>query len=226
MRLFLLFVMVSALFFAPDLPAQQALPEHFAAWSASGPAIQAAPDITGKEPGEASAVLTEAGLIGITRRVYSSGPHSLRLTLYQMHDSSGALAAFSYLRVPEMVSSDVGLAAALARDRAILLSGSAVVEAAGLADATVSGLRGLAAALARSADKTPPPPVPTFLPGSRKISGSDRYVVGPAGLRAAAAELSHPELAAMAEKVGFKVGAEAALARYRDGRGEAALLLL
>lgn len=219
----------AALFFglllAPGLSAQQVLPVRFAAWAASGAPVRVSSEITGKQPSEAAAVLAEAGLLGATQRSYSSGAHSLTLTLYQFRDSSGAFAAFTYLRAPGMFSSDLGLSAALARDHGILLSGSAVVEATGLANVTVSDLRELAATLSRSADKAPPPPIAGFLPGAGKIVGSERYILGATGFRAAAAELSRPELAPLAEKIGFNAGAEAALARYRDGRGETALFL-
>jgi len=226
MRRFLFFAVVCGLWLAPELSAQQRLPERFGGWSASQAPVQAAPDVASKQPAEAAAVLSEAGMVQVIRRGYANGAHALTLTLYQMRDSSAALAAFGYLRAPEMVPSDLGLAAAVSRDRAVILSGSAVVEVTGLAEAAVSDLRELAAVLSRSADKTPPPPVPTFLPAAHRIAGSERYILGPVALRAAAAEFSRPALAAIADKVGFDAGAEAVLARYRDTRGEAALLLL
>jgi hypothetical protein len=226
MRNILLAAFVGGLWLAPGLSAQQPLPERFGSWAASGPSAGVAPAVAGKQPGEAVAVLTEAGLVSVSRRLYTSGSHSLALTLYQLRDSSGAVAAFTYVRARGMISSDLGIRAALARDRGILLSGSAVVEAEGLANVTTADLRALAATLARAADKTPPPPIPGYLPLTGRLPGSDRYIVGVAGFRAAAAELSRPELTALAEKVGFNAGAEAALARYRDGRGETALLLI
>jgi hypothetical protein len=226
MRHTLITVFVGGLLLAPGLSAQQPLPERFGAWSASGPAASVAPEVSGREPGETTAVLAEAGLAGVIRRLYSDGSHSLTLTHFQLRDSSGAVAAFTYLRAPGMISSDLGITAALSRDRGILLSGRAVVEAVGLAKVTIADLHSLAASLSRTAEKTPPPPIPSYLPLAGRISGSDRYILGPAGFRAAAGELSLPKLALLAEKIGFNAGAEAALARYRDARGEAALLLI
>ncbi|HYA96492.1 MAG TPA: DUF6599 family protein, partial [Methylomirabilota bacterium] len=127
MRRFLFFAVVCGLWLAPELSAQQRLPERFGGWSASQAPVQAAPDVASKQPAEAAAVLSEAGMVQVIRRGYANGAHALTLTLYQMRDSSAALAAFGYLRAPEMVPSDLGLAAAVSRDRAVILSGSAVV---------------------------------------------------------------------------------------------------
>jgi hypothetical protein len=226
MRRTLFFASVFGLMLAPSLSAQQSLPDNFAGWSASGPAIRLGPEAAGKQPTEAAAVLTEAGLVGAARRGYSQGSRTLTLTLYQLRDPSGALAAFTYLRAPGMIPSDLEIYAALARDRAIFLSGSAVVDVTGLTGATISDLRELAAAFRRSADKTPLPPIRNYLPAAGRIAGSEKYILGPEGFRAAAADLSRPELAPLAEKIGFDSGAEAMLARYRIGRAETGLFLL
>jgi hypothetical protein len=214
------------LLLAPGLSAQQSLPDRFAGWSASAPSAKLVLEAYGKSPGEAAAVLGEAGLAGVTRRAYSHSPQPLTLTLYQLRDPSGAFAAFTYLRSPDMVDSDLSAYAAVTRDRALLLSGSSVVEASGLDGVAISDLRELVAALNGTADQAPLPPIRTYLPLTAKISGSEKYLLGPAGFRAAAASLAQPELASLAERAGFSSGAEAMLARYRRGRETAALLLI
>ena len=221
----LIFVFLLGLWLAPGLHAQQALPERFGNWTASGPAAKAGADASGKPPGEALSVLGEAGLTGVTRRSYANGGHVLALTLYQLRDPSGACAAFTYLRRPELADSDLAAYAAVGRDATIVLSGAAVLEASGLDGATLSDLRALVAALERGADHAPLPPIRTYLPLRGKISGSEKYLLGPAGLRVAASALGQPEIARLAEKAGFASGAEVILARYRMGREEAVVLL-
>ena len=225
MRRTLIFAFLLGLCLAPALRAQQALPDHFGSWSASAPAAKTAVEAPGKPSGEPVAVLQEAGLDGVSRRAYASSGRTLTLILYQMHDPSGAYAAFTYLRTPEMADSDLAEYAAVGRDTALILSGASLLEARGLAGASLADLRELAAALARTADKTPLPPIRTYLPLRGKLSGTEKYFLGPAGLRAEAAALGKPEIAALADKAGFASGAEVMLARYRLGREESLVLL-
>jgi len=107
MRRTLIFVFLLGLCLAPVLRAQQALPDHFGGWSSSAPAAKTAVEAPGKPSGEAAAVLQEAGLDDVTRRAYASSGRTLTLTLYRLHDPSGAYAAFTYLRTAEMADSDL-----------------------------------------------------------------------------------------------------------------------
>ncbi len=222
------FVLWCGLLLAQGLRAQQAqsLPGRFGAWSAAAPAEKLTVASLPGAAQETAAVLVESGLAGITRRAYSSGTRQLILTLLQFRDPSGAYSACTFLRAPKMVSSDLSPCAARARDHGIFLSGSSLVDAAGISAASVSDLRELAAELNRTADKTPLPLIRSFLPLEGKIAGTERYVTGVASMRAAAAALARPELAAIAEKAGFASKAEAMLASYRRGRESAVLLLL
>jgi hypothetical protein len=62
------------------------------------------------------------------------------------------------------------------------------------------------------------PTLPNYLPAKNLIPHSERYILGPVGLQAAA-----PGIPASA--VAFDFGAEAALARYRIAGGEATLVI-
>ena len=75
-------------------------------------------------------------------------------------------------------------------------------------------------------DQTPLPPVRAYLPEGEMLDGSQRYALGSAGFRAAAADFNRATFAGLAEKVGFNNGAEAMLAEYRDGKEKGVLLLL
>src|SRR3984893_10540408 len=76
------------------------------------------------------------------------------------------------------------------------------------------------------ADKTPPPPIPTYLPTPDRITGTEKYALGPAAFRAAVGTLYHPDIRALSDAVGFSSGAEAMFARYDNGRDRAVVLLI
>jgi hypothetical protein len=76
------------------------------------------------------------------------------------------------------------------------------------------------------ADKTPPPPIPNYLPDRDRVSGSEEYALGPAAFRAALAHLARPEYTVITDSAGFNSGAEAMLARYQTSREDAVLLLI
>lgn len=221
MRRFRLSAILFGLLLGARLPAQQALPHRFANWTATAEAAPA-----GGWPDGSANILKEAGLVGAASRAYANNSRELKLTLYTMRDPSGAFAVYTWLRTPEMTDSDLAAYAAVGRDRAVLISGRAVVEASGIRGAALAELHELARLLDHNADQTPLPPIRTYLPVKGKIAGTERYAVGPAGFRAAMEATGQPELAPLAEKAGFASGAEAMLARYRAGRETVGLLLL
>ena len=67
-------------------------------------------------------------------------------------------------------------------------------------------------------DQSPLPTLPGFLPSENLISGSTRYVTGPASLEAFGPRIQ-PSLAA------FHIGTEAQLAKYKTPGGELALAI-
>jgi hypothetical protein len=58
------------------------------------------------------------------------------------------------------------------------------------------------------------------------VNATQRYALGPQALRAAADSVSKPEIAELANAVGFREGAEAMLAQYHHGRDGGVLLLI
>jgi hypothetical protein len=75
------------------------------------------------------------------------------------------------------------------------------------------------------ADKTPPPPIPNYLPTPDRIAGTAKYALGPAAFRAALSTLGRPEYLALTDVAGFSSGAEAMFAQYQN-KGDAAVVLL
>jgi hypothetical protein len=219
-RVRLLALLAGLLLGAAKLPAQQALPERFGAWSATTKAAPAA-----ELPGS-GAIMKEAGLVGAVSRSYAGNGRELKLTLYTMRDPSRAFAVYTWLRAPQMTDSDLAAFAAVGPDRALLLSGRAVVDATGTNAAAGGDLRALVELLDRTADHAPLPQIEDYLPLKGKIAGTERYAIGPAGFRAAMEAAGQPQLAPLGEKTGFASDAEAMAARYRTGAETVTLLLL
>lgn len=219
------FFLVTVLACALSARAQQPLPERFGSWSASGAAAKTGPEAA-ERPSEAVPVFGEAGFVQGAARTYSSQSRNLAITLFRFRDPTGAYSAFTYLRPAGAVDSDLAQCAVVERDRAILLVGNLVADVRGLQGAAMSDVRDLVAALARSADRAPLPPLRSYLPSRAKNLGSERYVLGPAGFRAAIAALDLGNYSDLLEQIGFEQGAEAGFATYRTARGDAAMLLV
>lgn len=218
-------LLLSCLFLCALSAGAQALPEHFGNWSAAGAAAKIGPESTDK-PAEAVAVFAEAGFVGGTSRNYSIRSNTLGVTLFRFHDPSGAYSAFTYLRPAGATDSDLAQCAVVTRDRAILQVGNFVVDVHGLQAAAMSDVRDLVATLGRTADRSPLPPLRSYLPSRAKNLGSERYVLGPAGFRAAIAALDLGNYSDLIDQIGFDQGAEAGFATYRTSRGDAAMLLI
>lgn len=215
MRRFLHAFVLLVAFEALPLQAQQGMPDRFGGWTAAHSSVKGAPVTADKPAAEAAAVMAEAGVVEQTTRDYTNQSQSLTVTLYKTRDAAGAYSLFTYLRPTNAADVDLAPAAAVSRDRAILLVGSSVVEVRGLQAAALTDLRELAAALGGAAGQVPLPPLCAYLPLRGKVAGTERYVLGHAGLRSAAGEYSETGLGALADLLDPGQGAEAVLARYR-----------
>jgi hypothetical protein len=227
MRARLLFVALTLL--VPGLRAQNAtsvLPQKFGYWTASGPykklAVNFGPDDRKR------AVFSESGFAELASQTYSLETKNTTLLAYKFRDSSGAYEAFTYLRSPDMTAFDTSLShtGALNKDRALLSAGNVVIELAPASDVTMGDLRDLLQQIVISADKTPFPPIQTFLPKEERIASSERYALGAVGFRLAAEVSERADFASLADQAGFASGAEAMFARYKNGSQEAVLLLI
>jgi hypothetical protein len=208
---------------APTLRAQSILPAHFGAWTASGSG-QAPPETAG----EAKDVFTEAGLESTETRSYSNGAATVAVTCYRFHDSSGAYQGFTYELGPQAI----GGAPATNADaidgknhRAVRIGNIVVVvENAGALAAGDQDL--LSRQIRPKAAKTPPPPIPNYLPDRDLLAGTVRYALGPAAFRAALASLGRAEYSGITDAAGFSSGAETIFARYQTSHANAVLLLI
>jgi hypothetical protein len=214
-------LVITLLLLAPSLHAQSILPARFGSWTANSSAKPAEPSA------EAQGVFTEATLEGTEGRSYSNSSATVPVTLYRFHDSSGAYEGYTYLLGPQAAATSApgGNANAASQRRATRIGNFVLVvdNASALPQSDQDLLSKL---LGSKADKTPPPPIPYYLPDGDRVAHTDLYSLGPAAFRAALANLGRPEYAVITESAGFNSGAEAMFARYRTSRDEAVLLLI
>jgi hypothetical protein len=205
---------------APGLRAQSILPNHFGAWSASGTAPLA------ELSAEAKEVFTESVLESSEARTYSNGPAKVTVNLYRFHDSSGAYEGYTYLLGPQGATSGAPGDAADAKTRRAARVGNLVLVVDNASALPQADQDVLSKQIELKADKTPPPPIPNYLPERDRVARTELYSLGPAAFRAALVNLGRPEYAAITDSAGFNSGAEAMFARYRSSREEAVLLLI
>lgn len=205
------------------------LPSEFGRWTQSpSNGKPAAPDFGSDDLRRA--IFAEAGYSSSSSQSYTSGPNVIRATAYRFQDSSGAYEVFTFLRGADMHLFDSSLShtGAFNQDRALVAAGNAVVELQPATGVSLGDLQDLLQRVAAVADKTPFPPIQTFLPKELRIAGTERYALGPAAFRAATSLFGQDAFAALSEPAGFSSGAEAMLARYKTGRagGQEAVLLI
>src|SRR6202165_2327696 len=204
---------------APWASAQSmVLPSHFSNWSGQPSADSVETENfanlwkeTGRTPGEFSQ--------------YTSGTARINVGLQKYRDPSSAYEMYTALIRPEMHPSTLNRTSAVDGDRLIVLVGSSILEVRPTQAISTADLVTLVNSVSARADQTPLPPIRTYLPDGFS-DGTQRYALGPAGLRNALSSLKHEEFTNLVNEAGFASGAEAMIAEYRNGKDSAGLLLL
>ena len=143
-------------------------------------------------------VWDEYGFNTAERADFAANGRKVNVSVWQMKDTTGALAALQWLQ-PGVVQ-----------------HGNYVLRVEGeLAPADLALLKAKLPKVDRAAN----PGLPGFLPGGNRVKNSERYVLGPVSLAKFEPRVS-------ADLAGFDKGAEAQLARYKTPAGEAQMLLL
>src|SRR5215469_132037 len=205
---------------APAGAQNSLLPNQLAGWQASGPATTA-------QPSEKEQILAESGIVKILDRPYKKGGDQLGLRLYQFKDPTSAYEIYTFAVVPGMQPHDVCELSAIRQRDARLLVGNFVIQAGLSEHLSPEALQDVADAVKAHADQTPLPAIRNYLPAEGRVFGSEKYAAGPQGFQDAAKLLDRPEMAGLANDVGFeRDDAEAMFAQYRTGKGEAVLLLI
>jgi hypothetical protein len=213
------FLVAAAL--AAGTPPASILPKEFGGWQLSG-AIR-----TSQDPATAdsvnAALLKEYGFTDFAAATYTRDDgRRLTIKAARFADASGAYGAFTYYKMPQMLTEEIGDDAASLNERVLFCRGDVLVDAvfSRLNAMSAAELRELAGALplpAGSAQKLPG--LPAYLPREAYVKNSARYVVGPVALE----KISAPIPASL---VDFNAGAEVVLGNYRSSSGEATLMLI
>jgi hypothetical protein len=219
-------LVIALLSLAPALRAENVLPAHFGKWAASN-AVQS-PVI----PANAKDILAESGLESAEARAYSNGSVAITVTTYRLHDSSGAYEAYTFFQPPKNscvppngVTPCPEPVDASSEKRGVALVGNILIIIDNSGALTAEDQHALSKQIAPQADKTPPPPIPNYLPTRDLIPGTEKYALGPAAFRAALSTLNRPEYQVLSDNAGFSSGAEAMFAKYQN-KGDAAVVLL
>jgi len=205
------------------------LPDRIGPWVADGPAKMYTPEEFGHqmfEPTQGGQILNEAGFVRVEDRNYKNGDKNWAVRLWVLGDSSGACELYTSLLDPR-VSKPGTVEDAVASGAGLFLNGNFVMQgissSVGIPQEDLQTFRN---ALTSKADKTPYPPLKSYLPVKWRVSGTERYALGPVGFRAAMASLGEGAYADLADHVGFQSGVEAILAKYQGAHGSGVLLLL
>jgi len=207
--------------FAAENPAKSFLPAEFGGWKMTGPAVVSA------DPGRAdpvnAALLKEYGFTDFTSANYRSDDgRKLALKAARFADASGAYGAFTYYKMPQMLSEKIGDQAASLNERVIFYRGNILV------DAVFDKLSAMSAAELRDLSSMLPlpggnngnlPGLPAYLPRESYVKNTAKYVIGPVGLEKVGAPIS-------AQLVDFNTGAEVVLGDFNTSSGMATLMLI
>ena len=191
----------------PSLAAAAILPEAIGAYrrgAVSKPALAN------------KALWEEYGLKSAETAPYQSGNDKFTATVWQLHDTTGSLAAFDWQTPPAATNSTAAKLAVETPDSLLMAHGNYLFLFAGYKPSKEE-LDGLTGAL-RNLDVTVLPTLPGYLPTDGIVPNSARYIVGPVGLQQFAPAIP-PSVAA------FHFQAEAQAAVFHNDKGDATLLV-
>jgi hypothetical protein len=204
------------------VPPKQFLPKQFRGWQLTG-CMNRFTDTSA--PADA-ALWKEAGLRSVNNCEYASNGKTVQIRLTQFADPSAAYEVYTSLLKAGAMPARLGEVAAFDKDGVVVQEGTLVI--ASTANISRDDLSALVQAVEpQSENTTPLPPIRMYLPSEGRLVGSERYALGPEGLKAALAETGQNAEAGFIEALGFNDGGEAMLARYsQPGKGKGVLLLL
>ncbi len=152
----------------------------------------------------------EYGLKSSEAAVYENGSAKLNVTVWQLQDSTGAMAAFEWQRPADAMPSAAAVLASQTPDSLLLVHGNYLIQFAGAQpakpdiDALLQGLKNV--------DTTSLPVLRGYLPVDGLVPNSGRYVLGPIGL-------SRFDGAIPPSAAAFHFGAEGQLGVFHSSKG-------
>lgn len=170
-----------------------------------------------------AALLKEYGLTDFESATYTRDDgRKVALKGIRFADASGAYGAFTYYKMPQMLTESIPDQGASLNERVLFYRGNILVDAVfeKLSAMSAAELRDLSEALPLPTGNTRNLPIlPQYLPKPGYVKNTAKYVVGPVGLEKISAPLSAP-------LVDFNASAEVALGNYQTADGVATLMLI
>jgi hypothetical protein len=197
------------------------LPDEFGGWTVSGAAK------TSNDPAVADAsnadLLKEYGFTDFASAIYKAADgRKLTIKAARFADATGAYGAFTYYKIPAMLSEEIGDQGASLNERVLFFRGNILVDAVfqKLSAMSAAELRELSNDLPLPAGGSRNVPALTgYLPAQGQEKNSVKYVVGPVGL----SRINAPIPASL---VDFNAGAEVAEASYTASGQDATLMVI
>src|SRR5258708_37894297 len=176
------------------------LPKQFGKWVlGDGPADEA------KLVFPNNHVLQEAGVKNVELERYSDGKKWLRIWLEEYRDPSSAFEAYTSSLDPKLNASTVGPLTAAGDDKLVALVGNRMVRILWIRNATDADLKLLLDSVKEKADRTPLPPVRSYLPEAGLIQGTQRYALGPAGGASGRTSLNRNKLLSLTPGIVYSI---------------------
>lgn len=201
--------------------AASVLPKQFAGWQIAG-LVQMSKNPAIADPVNA-ALLNEYGFSDVEAADYHSDDgRKLKVKAARFGDASGAYGAFTYYKMPQMLTEKIGDQGASLNERVLFYRGNILVDAVfeKLTAMSAAELRELAGVLPLPPGSTRNlPGLPAYLPRPGYVKNTAKYVVGPVGLQKISAPLP-------VQLVDFSSGAEVVLGAYSTAGGNATLMLI
>jgi len=215
-------VIVAGLTFARETESRAAiLPRQFGGWQMRG-AAQSSIDPAIADPTNV-ALLKEYGFTDFQSATYSRDDgRTLKIRAARFESTSGAIGAFTFYRQPEMQKEEIGDWGCSLNQRILFYRGNVLVDAAfdRVTVMSAAELRELAGLLPRPGGSAGSlPPILAYMPHQGRVSNTEKYVVGPAGL----GEVDSP---LPADLVNFNAGAEVVIGKYNTAAGTATLVVI
>jgi hypothetical protein len=172
-------------------------------------------------PVEDKAVWNDYGLQDSEQSTYEGAGQKLTVRAYRLQDSTGALAAFQWLRPaaakpPNDELAELSPLSALTPTGLIIALGNHVLIVDG-PKPSPEDLGNVFRSMPRQ-ESGPLPTLPSHLPSANLVPNSERYITGPGSLARFEPELSPAQAA-------FHLGTEIQTATYKTGNGEMKLAI-
>jgi hypothetical protein len=196
------------------------LPASFAGWAETAPAQVASTPEAADAPN--ADVLREYGLKEFAASSYAHGKQTLAVHAFRFVDATGAYGAYTWYRLPQMKSVDLGKEGAEAGSHVVFWKGVTVVDATFPTGSAMdrAALQTLAAMIEQPGGPAGVPPSLTrYLPSAGAEKNSVHYAIGPLAYARSGGVLP-------ADAIDFSADAEALTAQYASRSGNGTLTLL